>query len=44
MQGKGLLVVCGMHIDHAGKEEIDILVDHAQTCVDIFLRSKNETD
>ncbi|WP_365937970.1 hypothetical protein [Sulfurovum sp.] len=44
MQGKDLPVVCGMHIDHAGKEEIDILVDHAQKCVDIFLRRSNETD
>jgi len=39
--GKDLLVVCGIHIDDAGKEEIDILVDNAQTCVDIFIK---ETD
>ena len=39
--GKDLLVVCGIHIDDAGKEEIDILVNYAQECVDIFLK---ETD
>jgi len=38
---KDLLVVCGIHIDDASKEEIDILVDNTQTCVDIFLK---ETD
>ncbi len=31
--GKDLLVVCGIHIDDASKEEIDILVDNAQACV-----------
>ena len=39
--GKDLLVVCGIHIDDTSKEEINILVDNAQTCVDIFLK---ETD
>ncbi len=39
--GKDLLVVCGIHIDDASKEEIDILMDNAQVCVDIFLK---ETD
>ncbi len=39
--GKDLLVVCGIHIDDASKEEIDILVHNAQACVDIFLK---ETD
>ncbi len=39
--GKDLLVVCGIHIDDASKEEIDILVKHAQACVDTFLK---ETD
>ena len=39
--GEDLLVVCGIHIDDASKEEIDILVKHAQACVDIFLK---ETD
>ena len=38
---KDLLVVCGIHIDDASKEEIDILVDNTQACVDIFLK---ETD
>ena len=38
---KDLLVVCGIHIDDASKEEIAILVDNAQSCVDIFLK---ETD
>jgi len=35
--GKDLLVVCGIHIDDASKEEIDILVDNAQVCVKRFL-------
>ena len=40
--GKDLLVVCGIHIDDASKEEIDILVDNAQVCVDRFI--EKETD
>ena len=40
--GKDLLVVCGIHIDDASKEEIDILVNNVQTCVDRFI--KKETD
>lgn len=39
---KDLLVVCGIHIDDARKEEIYILVDNAQKCVNIFLKEKNE--
>ena len=35
--GKDLLVVCGIHIDDARKEEIDILVDNTQACVDRLL-------
>lgn len=38
---KDILVVCGIHIDHATKEEIDILIQNARKCVDIFLK---ETD
>ena len=36
--GKDLLVICGIHIDDASKEEIDILMDNAQACGDIFLK------
>ena len=40
--GKDLVVVCGIHIDDASKEEIDILVGNAQACVDRFI--EKETD
>ncbi|HHO65869.1 MAG TPA: hypothetical protein ENJ71_05070 [Epsilonproteobacteria bacterium] len=36
--GNDLLVICGIHIDDASQEEIDMLVHNAQTCVDIFLK------
>ena len=39
--GKDLLVICGIHIDDASKEEIEILIDNTQRCVNIFLK---ETD
>lgn len=41
---KDLLVVCGIHINRATAEEIDILIDNAKTCVDLFLKKemKNE--
>ena len=37
---KDLLVVCGIHIDKASVEEIDILIDNAKTCVDLFLKKE----
>jgi len=40
--GKDLLVVCGIHIDVASKEEIDILVDNAQACVDRFIEKEKK--
>lgn len=36
---KDLLVICGIHIEDATKDEIDILVNNAQKCVDIFVRA-----
>lgn len=39
--GKDLLVVCGIHIDDASTEEIDILVDNTQACVNIFLKESD---
>ena len=39
---KDILVICGIHINNATKEEIDILVNNAQKCVDIFLRETND--
>ena len=37
---RDLLVVCGIHIDEASKEEINILVDNANACVDLFLQKE----
>ncbi len=43
--GDDLLVVCGIHIDDASKDEIDILVNNVQVCVDKFIeKNKKETD
>ena len=38
--GKDLLVICGIHIENASKDEIDLLIGNAQKCVDIFLKEK----
>ncbi len=35
-----VLVVCGIHIDNATSNEIEILVKHAKECVDIFLKEE----
>ncbi|SFZ99032.1 Conserved protein [hydrothermal vent metagenome] len=37
---RDLLVVCGIHIDNATAKEIDILVDNANSCVDLFLNKE----
>jgi len=34
--GKELVVICGIHIDNASKEEINILIGNTQKCVNIF--------
>jgi len=35
---KDVLVVCGIHIDNATSNEINILVENAKKCVEIFLK------
>ncbi len=40
--GDDILVVCGIHIDNASKEEIGILVDNAQACVDRFIKKERD--
>ena len=35
---KDTLVVCGIHIDNATPQEIDILINNAQECVKDFLK------
>jgi hypothetical protein len=35
---RDVLVVCGIHIDDATKEDIDILINNAQKCVEEFLK------
>ncbi|UPT77782.1 hypothetical protein MN086_01235 [Sulfurovum sp. XGS-02] len=42
--GEDLLVICGIHIDDASKEEIDILVRNATACVEKFLFLQEERD
>ncbi len=42
--GKDLLVICGIHIEDASKEEIDILVHNAKECVEQFLLTQEEKD
>jgi len=37
-----VLVVCGIHIDSATSNEINILIDNAQKCVEIFLKENYE--
>ena len=39
---KDLLIICGIHIDDASKEEIDILVRNAKECVEQFLLTQEE--
>ena len=42
--GKDLLVICGIHIEDASKEEIDSLVHNAKECVEQFLLTQEEKD
>jgi len=35
---KDVLVICGIHIDNATLNEINVLVANAQKCVEIFLK------
>ncbi|AEF96768.1 prenylated flavin chaperone LpdD [Methanotorris igneus] len=39
---KPVLVICGIHIDNAKKEEIDILVNNAKKCIELFLMKGGE--
>jgi len=40
--GEDLLVVCGIHIDHASKEEIGILLENAEICVEQFIKKEKQ--
>jgi|GEM_PF-502587 len=40
--GKDLLVICGIHIEDASKEEIDSLVRNAKECVAQFLLTEEK--
>ena len=39
--GEDIAVVCGIHIDHATREEIGILVSNAQQCAIDYLEEKD---
>lgn len=39
---KDTLVICGIHINNATPQEIDILINNAQKCVEKFLKEINE--
>ncbi len=39
---KDTLVICGIHLDNATKNDIAILVDNAQKCVEKFLKEIND--
>jgi hypothetical protein len=39
--GEDIAVVCGIHIDHATKEEIETLVVNAQQCATHYLKEYN---
>ncbi|MBL6969787.1 MAG: hypothetical protein ISR68_00140 [Campylobacterales bacterium] len=34
---KDTLVICGIHLDNATKEDIDIVLSNTQQCVDKFI-------
>jgi len=40
--GEDIAVVCGIHIDHATKEEIETLVTNAQQCATYYLKELND--
>jgi hypothetical protein len=39
--GEDIAVVCGIHIDHATREEIEILVANAQQCAKMYLEERD---
>jgi len=39
--GEDITVVCGIHIDHATREEIQTLVANAQQCATNYLEERN---
>jgi len=40
--GEDIAVVCGIHIDHATKEEIETLVANAQECAHRYIKENHE--